>query len=78
MHTISKHQNSFGDWIKEKVTIISINDIPRNVRGKTSCGNWAVDFVTPSSLGNGKQEHTDYFWRKTQAMEFINEVKKSL
>jgi hypothetical protein len=77
MHTISKHQNSFGDWIKEKITVISINDKPLNVRGRTSYGNWAVDFIVPSTCGNGQQQHTDYFWRKTQAMEFINEVRNS-
>jgi hypothetical protein len=59
------------------VKIISINPIPINVRGKISFGNWIVKYKTPSIFGgNGYTELDEYFWRKKEALAWIESNPK--
>jgi hypothetical protein len=68
-------KDAFGDSSEVERSVLSLSE-PVNVRGKTSSGNWKVDYETPSSLGKtGKQTQTKYFWKKAEAQEWINEVK---
>lgn len=75
MKIISKYRNSFGDYVTREIKVLEINDAPRNIRGQTSLGNWAVDFIVPAPVANGQQWRSDYFWRKADAIDFINQVK---
>ena len=77
MQIQSTWRNSFNERVSGKVQVLSVSDIPRNVRGRTSEGNWAVDFFVAVDIGNGKQERSQYFWRKVQAIEWIAMVKNS-
>lgn len=69
-HTIT------GQYIKEKVPCLEIGET-RNVRGRTSDGNWGVDYVVPIPLGDGKHRCVKYFWRKKEAVSWINHIKTS-
>ena len=60
--------NSFGDWVTERLTVLSIAE-PRNVRGKVSFGNWAIEYETQ------KGQRTEYVFTKKQALAWIDEVK---
>jgi len=72
-----KVKDSWGNWIEIEVPILSI-EIPRNIRGKVSDGNWAVDYETTSPLGGtGKRTQTEYFFKKVDAQNWIQKVLNS-
>ncbi len=77
MKITTKQKNSFGEWTQSTTKVLSISE-PHNVRGRITGSNWAVNFEVPSTLGKtGKQTRTKYFSRKTEAMSWINNIKKS-
>ncbi len=49
------------------IEVLSISE-PKNIIGRITGGNWAVDYEVASRLGStGKQTRTIYFWRKVEA-----------
>lgn len=70
-----KVRDNWGGTHEATIDIIEISE-PRNIRGRTSEGNWAVDYTVPSTLGNtGFRVNTQYFWRKKEALEWIEQRK---
>lgn len=68
-------KDSFGAYKTVKYDIYKI-DKPRNICGKTSDGNWAVDYYVSSPFREGElQQQTEIFWRKKEAIDWINQVK---
>lgn len=68
-------------WVErpsEWVDVFSLSE-PINIRGKSSSGNWAVDYDIPSTLGKtGRQTNREYFYKKNEALEWIEQVRDSL
>jgi hypothetical protein len=68
---MTQQQYDAGYYKNRKLEILSISPIPRNIRGKCSDGNWAVDCEVKASLGNGRVGYSEYFWRKKDAETWI-------
>ena len=63
-----KHSIS-GEYYTETVEITTISE-PINIRGKSSSGNWAVEYSSVAQHCVGRM----YFWRKREALDWIEEV----
>ncbi len=71
MEYTAKFKDSWGAWTYAKIQVLTV-DAPRNVRGRVTGSNWAVDFTVPTLFGNPTR--TKYFPNKTDAAQWIAQL----
>jgi hypothetical protein len=72
----TKGKDSTGTWRDETVTVLSIAE-PVKLARPSSDGGWQVSFEVPSTLGKtGRQVRTRGFFKKADALAWIEEVKR--
>jgi hypothetical protein len=68
-------KDAFGNWTKQTIQVLSIGT-PIKMGRPSSDGGWSVTFEVPSSLGKtGRQTRTRNFFKKQEALDWIEEVK---
>lgn len=66
----------YPEWHNEIVKVIPVG-LPYYTGNRITGSHWAVDYETPSTLGNtGKQTNTMYFWLKKDAENWIDSLLK--
>ncbi len=68
MEYITKFKDSWGAWRSAKIQVLKVGT-PRNVRGRITGSNWAVDFEVPTLFGDRRR--IQYFAKKTDAVKWI-------